>query len=95
MAAGAIRYFEDVTGNLTTTIYRDAHSSSSDANVRVSPIIPGLPEDSAVIEIKADHGVINVLDFAASTNSLGTVSLSGAPSKSMESYLYPKKNKRG
>lgn len=79
MAAGAIRYFEDVTGNLTATIFKDAVDPTSLANVRVSPLLPGLPENRAVLEVKRANVCLFVLDFAANQNSLGMITITGAP----------------
>lgn len=98
MAAGAIRYFEDVTGNLTATVFRDAIEHGSTSNIHVSPLLPGLPEDRAIIEIRRNLSTIFVLDFSASINSLGNITHTTVPGdtpKRLEQYLWPLKNKRG
>ncbi|KAF8317677.1 DUF300-domain-containing protein [Clavulina sp. PMI_390] len=94
MAAGVVRYFEDVTGNLTATVFRDALDHTSTANLKVSPLVPGLPEHKAVLEIRQDAKVACV-DFSASVNSLGTISLPDANPRKIEQYLWPVRNKRG
>jgi hypothetical protein len=98
MAAGAIRYFEDVTGNLTATVFRDAVDHSSPANIQVAPLVPFLPENRAVLEIRRGPTTLIVLDFSASINSLGTISFTSIPNdtpRRLEQYLWPQRNKRG
>lgn len=89
---------EDVTGNLTASVFRDAIDHSSASNIHVSPLLPGLPEDRAIIEIRRNLATIFVLDFSASINSLGTITFTTVPGdtpKRLEQYLWPLKNKRG
>lgn len=98
MAAGAIRYFEDVTGNLTATVFRDAMDRTSPSNIRVSPLVPGLQENQAILEIKRESATIAILDFSASINSLGLITFSNSPGgtpRKIEQYLWPIRNKRG
>lgn len=101
MAAGAIRYFEDVTGNLTATVFRDAVDHAGPANLRVSPLVPGLPENKAILEIRRENGTLVVIDFSASTNSLGLITFSSLTTttntnpRKIEQYLWTTRNKRG
>ena len=98
MAAGTIRYFEDVTGNLTATVFRDAMNRTSPSNIRISPLVPGLAENQAVLEIRRENATLVLLDFSASINSLGLVTFSNSSSatpRKMEQYLWPMRNKRG
>jgi len=98
MAAGTIRYFEDVTGNLTATVFRDAMNRTSPSNIRISPLVPGLAENQAILEIRRENATLVLLDFSASINSLGLVTFSNSSSatpRKMEQYLWPMRNKRG
>lgn len=98
MAAGTIRYFEDVTGNLTATVFRDAMNRTSPSNIRISPLVPGLAENQAILEIRRENATLVLLDFSASLNSLGLVTFSSSSSatpRKMEQYLWPMRNKRG